>query len=101
MTRLLLVLTISFISCKSQTGKTNPLEEAKDPISVIQENEKKSAEKENNNLGELVSTISFKVKTNNKKDFKDGFIPWASIEKPKQDIPYLYEKMKLLLKTQR
>ena len=51
MTRiLLLLLIIPFISCKSQTGEINSQQEAKDPLSVIQENEKKSAEKQNDNL---------------------------------------------------
>lgn len=91
------ILTISFLSCKGQSEKSNSKKELKDPVSVIQENEKKSTEKQKGDLGELISTISFKVKTNNKKDFEDGFIPWASIEKPKQDIPNLYNKDEIVI----
>jgi hypothetical protein len=94
----IVLLTISFLSCKGQNQKTTPKQDLKDPISIIQENEKKSTEKQSDNLGELISTISFKVKTDNKKDFEDGFIPWASLEKPKQDIPNLYNKDEIVIK---
>lgn len=89
---LIFLLAISFLGCTEQTQKTDPKTNSNDPLSIIQENEKKSVEKQNDNLGELISTISFKVKTENKKDFEDGIIPWASIEKPKQDIPNLLNK---------
>ena len=94
----ILVLTILFTSCKGQTQKSNQKKESKDPIAVIQENEKKSTEKSNDNLGELVSTISFQVKTDNKKDYENGLIPWASIEKAKQDIPNLLKKDEVVIK---
>ncbi|MEO5942803.1 MAG: hypothetical protein ABIP30_15525 [Ferruginibacter sp.] len=95
---LIFLLTISFLSCKGQAQKAAPKQDLKDPITIIQENEKKSTEKQNDNLGELISTISFKVKTDNKKDYEDGFIPWASLEKPKQDIPNLYNKDEIVIK---
>ena len=98
MTKYFILLTILFTSCKGQTQKSNPKQEEKDPIAVIQENEKKSMEKRNDNLGELVSTISFQVKTANKKDYADGLIPWASIAKAKQDIPNLYKKDEIVIK---
>ncbi|KIA91657.1 hypothetical protein OC25_20020 [Pedobacter kyungheensis] len=95
---LILFLTIIFTSCKGQTQKTNEKEEVKDPIAIIQENEKKATEKRSENIGELISTISFKVKTDNKKDYEDGFIPWASIENAKQDLPNLYEGDEIVIK---
>jgi hypothetical protein len=94
----ILVLTILFTSCKGQTQKSNPKQDSKDPIAVIQENEKKATEKKSDNLGELVTTISFQVKTDNKKDYEDGLIPWASIGKAKQDIPNLYKKDEIVIK---
>jgi hypothetical protein len=95
---ILLILTISLISCKGQNKQSNLNAETKDPIEFIQENEKKSMEKQYGNLGDLISTIEFKVKTENKKDYTDGFIPWASLENPKQDIPNLVEKEKIVIK---
>lgn len=94
----LLILTVSFLSCKGQIEKIKPVKDLKDPIAVIEENEKKSIEKQNDDLGELVATISFKVKTDNKKDYEDGFIPWASIEKPTHDVPNLYNKDEVVIK---
>ena len=91
-------LTISFLSCKGQTQKTDAKQDLKDPLSIIQENEKKSTEKQNDKLGELISTITFKVKTDDKKDYKDGFIPSVSLEKPKQDIPNLFNKDEIVIK---
>jgi hypothetical protein len=95
---ILLILTISLISCNEQKKQSNLNAETKDPIEFIQENEKKSMEKQYGNLGDLISTIEFKVKTENKKDYTDGFIPWASLENPKQDIPNLVEKEKIVIK---
>ncbi len=43
-------------------------------------------------LGGLVTTISFEVKTKNLKDYPDGIIPYASIEKAETDIPGLVNK---------
>ncbi|WP_310379776.1 hypothetical protein [Flavobacterium sp.] len=95
---ILLILTISLISCKEQKKQSNLNAETKDPIEFIQENEKKSMEKQYVNLGDLIYTIEFNIKTENKKDYTDGFIPWASLENPKQDIPNLVEKEKIVIK---
>ena len=94
----ILLSTIVFTSCKGQTQKTNEKQEVKDPVAVIQENEKKAAEKKSEDIGELIYAISFKVKTDNKKDYGDGFIPWASIENAKQDIPNLYKSDEIVIK---
>lgn len=97
---MIVILAILLISCngKSQETKiTQDIKATKDPIQVIKENEKKATEKRNDNYGELISTISFKVKTDSK-DFKDGIIPWASIEKPQQDIPNLIGKDEIVIK---
>ncbi|WP_332736279.1 hypothetical protein [Flavihumibacter sp.] len=91
----ILALTILFSSCNGQTSQKL---DSKDPIAVIQENEKKAAEKKSDNLGVVISTVSFQVKTDNKKDFENGLIPWASIENAKQDIPNLYKKDEVVIK---
>ena len=48
-------------------------------------------------LGELVTTISFEVKTSNLKDYPGGIIPYASIEKATDDIPNLMNKDKVVI----
>jgi hypothetical protein len=97
---MIVILAILLISCngKSQETKlTQGIKATKEPNQVIKENEKKATEKRYDNYGELISTISFKVKTDSK-DFKDGIIPWASIEKPQQDIPNLIGKDEVVIK---
>jgi hypothetical protein len=94
----LFILAVSLLACKGQGDKSRLKQDLKDPQSVIQEKEKQSIEKQYDNLGELVSTISFEVKTDNIKDFGNGFIPWASLEKPEQDIPNLFNKDEVVIK---
>lgn len=55
---------------------------------ALTEMEKSAAEKQTGALGDLLTTISFDVKTDSK-EFEDGIVPWASIEKPENDIPKL------------
>jgi hypothetical protein len=95
---LIFFLAIIFLGCQGQTQNTDSKKGLKDPVAIIQENEKKSIERQYDSLGELIFTISFKVKTDNKKEFEDGFIPCASLEKPKQDIPNLYNKDEIVIK---
>jgi hypothetical protein len=89
---LILILAITLTGCIRQSQKTNSGQKTDDPIALLKANEKKAFEKQYDNLGELISTIVFNVKTDNKTDFKDGIIPWASIEKPLEDIPNLVDK---------
>lgn len=94
----ILILTTFFTSCNGQTQKSISKQNLKAPVVVIQENEKIATEKRYDNLGELISTISFQVKTDNTKDYEDGLVPWASIENAKQDIPNLYKKDEIVVK---
>ena len=91
-------MTILLTSCNEQTQKYNPKQDSKDPVTVIKENEQKAFEKNNDNLGQLVSTILFQVKTDNKKDFENGLIPWVDIENAKEDIPNLLHKDEVVIK---
>ena len=61
---------------------------------------KKEADFEANkqdSLGLLIGKILFNVKTDDKKDYENGLIPWASIEKPEEDIPNLVDKNKIVI----
>ena len=65
---------------------------ATDSLSAgIQAKEQASAGKKEttDSLGGLVTTISFEVKTTDFKDYPDGLIPFASIEKASTEIPLL------------
>ena len=97
---MIVILAFLLIGCcekSHHTKLTQNIKATKDPSQVIKENEKKAAEKIYDNYGELISTISFNVKTENK-DFKDGIIPWASIEKIQQDLPNLIDKDEIVIK---
>ena len=64
-------MAISFLSCKGQTKEnTSSTTNLKDPIEVIWEREGQISQKNYSEIGELISTIEFKVKTNNTKDCK-------------------------------
>jgi len=91
---MIIIFAILLMGC---SGKSQDTKGTKDPHQIVEENEKKATEKQYDNYGELISTITFKVKTDNK-DFKDGIIPWASIEKPQQDIPNLIGKDEIVIK---
>ncbi len=90
----MLVLILVSTSSKGQ----NQNSDQKDPIESLREKEMKSTEKNTAGLGEMVSVISFEVKTNNKKDFENGLIPYASIENAKREIPDLDKKDEVVIK---
>jgi hypothetical protein len=97
---LIVILAILLIGCNGKSQQTKlaqDIKTTKDPHQIVVENEKKATEKRYDDYGELISTISFKVQTDDK-DFKDGVIPWASIEKPQQDIPNLIGKDEIVIK---
>lgn len=99
---ILITLTFSIVGCKEQTNlklgsKTNP----KDPIEIIKEREQQSMQKSNSEIGELISAFDFKVKTNNLKDFEDGFIPWADLENPINDLPNLAKRDEIIINNQK
>ncbi len=93
-----LLLTVILIGCHGQSQKGNPNDQSKDPLKVIKEREQLSVEKQYNNLGELISTIEFGVQTDNKNDFENGIIPWASLQDPESDIPNLMDKDEVVIR---
>lgn len=59
--------------------------------------EKEASERQVIQAGKLVSSISFKVKTKNRKDYRNGLIPWASLEKAEHDIFKLKDGNKIAI----
>ncbi|MBP7508545.1 MAG: hypothetical protein KA807_12025 [Prolixibacteraceae bacterium] len=94
----LLFISFAIIGCIGKTQKPTLDQDTKDPISIIKENEQKSLEKQYDNLGELLYTISFQVKTEDITNFENGIIPWASIENPQEDLPNLINKDEIVIK---
>ena len=68
---------------------------------ILVDREKRSTEKQTATIGVLINTISFEVRTDNKKDFEDGIIHWASIENPDLDIRRLVDKDKIVISESR
>ncbi len=98
---LVLFLSIIILGCNGLTRKSsNSKPNLKDPIEVIKENEQLALQKDYSDIGELISTIKFKVKTNNLKDFEDGFVPWANLENPDIDLPNLDKKDEIVINSQ-
>lgn len=64
---------------------------------IIQGKEKASIEKNYNEFGKLITTIAFRVKTQNKEDFEDGIQPWISIDEPQRDLPSLLNKEEVVI----
>jgi hypothetical protein len=48
--------------------------------------------KNTDELGELITLIDFRVKTNDKKDYPDGYIPSISMDHPENEIKNLLDK---------
>lgn len=95
---ILIILSILFIGCKEQTKETlisNP--NLKDPIQVITEREQLSIQKNYSEIGALISTFDFKVRTTNLIDFESGYIPWADLEKPENDLPNLDKRDEIII----
>ncbi len=90
---LVITLSILFFGCNTQKKESsNSNVNLNDPIEVIKAREQQAMQKNYSEIGELISTIEFKVKTNNLKDFEDGFIPWAVLENPEMDLSNLDKK---------
>lgn len=99
------ILSFAFLACNetqkaiitsdanSSTGDTTH----DDYSTILAEREKASFDRRPSDVDELLTTISFNVKTNNKKDFENGIIPWASIEKPENDIAQLIDRNKIVI----
>src|SRR5258706_14670053 len=100
---LISILAILLLSCK-QTSKQlvlKPIIEANktipDSSKMVENLEQASIAKNYDSLGELVKTISFNVRTDNKTEFEDGVIPWANIDDPKKDLPNLVGKDEVVI----
>jgi len=79
-----LFLTLMFLTLLGCSLK--PRKQLEDPQKAIVEMEKASAEKSNAHLGKSLGVISFEVKTNDTENFKNGLIPWVSLQKPNEAI---------------
>ncbi|WP_426059127.1 hypothetical protein [Hymenobacter sp. B1770] len=94
----------SFFGCNKPNGQEKPhVIGYQDEIvasnyhTVLAQREKTYAERQTNNLGKLLASIPFEVRTDNKKEFENGVIPWTVIESPEEDIPHLIDGNKIVV----
>ncbi|HWW41933.1 hypothetical protein [Pedobacter sp.] len=90
---LIAALALTLFGCHSKPPRIYKSEYDK----ILTEREKQAASKRTDSLGALLSVIRYEIATDNKKDFEDGIIPWASLEKPELDIPHLVDKDKVVI----
>lgn len=106
--RIIVILALAtFISCN--TNESNQITDsnstqregdtAKDYGELLNQKENAQQNKELDNLGNLISTIEFKVRAI-KEDlqiFDDGIVPWISLEEPEKEIKRLIDPDKIVL----
>lgn len=101
----LLFVAYLLFGCNSQGSKNGNSPTADSVASsyetTIKEKESVSIETNTDSIGDLISTIAFAVKTDDLKNFEDGLIPWASIEKPQNDLPNLSDRDKVVIQEQK
>jgi len=79
---------------------TVPIKTANDSLATsIEAKERASVNKKEttDSLGGLLTTIDFEVKTTDLKEYPNGIIPYASIEKANADIPNLVNKDRVVI----
>jgi len=64
---------------------------------VLSDREKQASEKQTDSLGDFITRIDFKVKTDNLTDFEDGFIPWIELENTDKDLKKLIDKDEIVI----
>lgn len=96
-------LCISLLGCgesKKDDSKQAPVASADsltDYSTALRAKETAYSKRQTNGYGELLDNISFEVRTDDKKEFANGLIPWASIENPESEISKLVDANKIVV----
>lgn len=86
----LILFFLSIISCVNKQQKS---------IENISKREQDAVNKQTADLGELIASIPFEVKTDNK-DFENGTAPWARIDSIDQQLPRLIDGDKKIIEQE-
>ena len=96
---ILALACIVFVSCQTSTNKTSsaektiiPSDNNKNYSELLEKSEQQSVNINYDSLGEIVSRISYGIKTNDRANFEDGKIPWIRIDSPQIEIRNLIDK---------
>ena len=104
----LLVLVFSgILGCSNHSthkaGTTQPKSSTKpDDIELIRQKEIQSQTKSTDQFGILISKADFRLLASREesKDFKDGVVPWISIDNPDKEIDRLIDKDQIIIPYQ-
>lgn len=100
------LLAIAFLtfSCSNRTTGNVEISTSKNTtepndLQVIQQKELQSETKSTDQLGTLLFRIDFKLRANKEEleDFKDGIVPWISIDNSDKEIERLMDKDQIVL----
>ncbi len=87
------MLTIpAWIGCSARNET-----QSADALEILKQREQAFMEKKTDNPGKLIDSITFEVRTKNTVDYKNGLVPWASLEKPDRDLPKLIDPKKIII----
>lgn len=90
------LLSIALVACnhpKNDTGAKTEKAYGK----LLPKLEQQAAEKSADNLGDLLYSVEFQVKTTDLDNYKEGFIPWIGLEHPEKELPNLIDKDRIAI----
>jgi hypothetical protein len=94
------LLILSSCICKAQENGSNTksaVDTTKDYSTLLTKLEQQASGKTYDNLGSLISTIDFKVKSSNITDYPEGFIPYIEVEHPEKSVKQLVNKDEIVI----
>ena len=101
---ILVIACIVFVGCQTSTNKASSSvkkitssDSSKNYDDLLEKLEQQSATINYDSLGEIISRISYNIKTNDLANFEDGKIPWIRIDSAQIEIQNLIGKDEIVI----
>ena len=101
---ILVIACIVFVRCQASTNKASSSvknitssDSSKNYGDLLEKLEQQSANINHDSLGEIISRISYSIKTNDLANFEEGKIPWIRIDSPQTEIQNLIGKDEIVI----